>query len=219
MKWKQFWKTTNRGAWLSLLVVIGLVIYVVVGNIQFRNKHGKEIENVFSAYLEEIKAFNLATPEQAANGYQLTTSEADAKKAQLQEIGKKYWTNVYADEPNMEYYNTYRIFQNYIGNWYSDATIGKTTVLLAEYTYILENVKIKQNGPGAAYVTATLLRNVAGPADGIYMGVVTTGYLDGTVGEDGLVRDSQEYSLELEFAYVDGEWKISYLECYENFGW
>lgn len=191
---KKFLKTVNRGVILAVLVMICVAVYVAVENARFRSEKS-EIERTVQQYLEEVREINLAAP-------------GDREKM-TRELLEKNWIRTEQ--------NGYYGFDKRDMIWYLEYQSERMErePEITNYTALVKNLTVSQNGPGGAKVeadySASLEMSEEAPGYPIYGIGASEGYFhssapsqDGT----GYVQNT-ECRLEMILIQSEGQWKIS----------
>ena len=131
---KKFFKHANRGVILAIVAVLCVAVYVLVDNARFKEAK-PEIEQAVRQYMEEIKTVNLAAPQE--------------RIARTQELLEKYWTE---SQDNGYYFGyTKEDVRNYLA--YRERYAANDPEIV-DYTEVLKDISISQNGPKGAKIRA-----------------------------------------------------------------
>lgn len=191
---KKFLKTVNRGVILAILVMICTAVYVSVENARFRSEKS-EIEQTARQYLEEVREINLAAP-------------GDREKM-TRELLEKNWISTEQ--------NGYYGFDKRDMVWYLEyqAENSKSEPEITDYTALVKDLTVSQNGPGGAKVeadySASLEMSEETPGYPIYGIGASEGYFDSSApSQDGTgYVQNTEGRLEMILKQSEGQWKIS----------
>ena len=197
---KKFFKHANRGVILAIVAVLCVTVYVLVDNARFKEAK-PEIEQAVRQYMEEIKTVNLAAPQE--------------RIARTQELLEKYWTE---SQDNGYYFGyTKEDVRNYLA--YRERYAANDPELV-DYTEVLKDISISQNGPKGAKIKAGYSVSLEMSREDLLYPVY------GLSGEDGSFVSSQpsgngtnvvqnfDYTVEISMYQDGGQWKIGDMVAY-----
>ena len=200
---KKFLKHVNRGIILAFLAVLCVAGYVVFDNARFKSAK-PEIEQAVQQYMEEIRSVNLAAPGE--------------RIAKTRELLEKYWTK---PQGNGYYGYTKTDMQDYLAYRESYAS-GDPTV--TDYTDVLKDVSISQNGPHGAKVVAQYSVSLEMSREDLIYPVYGLSAWDGSFlssrpADNGTdVVQSFDYQVQISMYQEDGQWKIGDMYAYMSEG-
>ena len=148
MNFKLFWKKTNRGLWLGLVLLVALAVFIIISEVSF-GLQKKEINATAKEYAQALLSVNLVEGELGEDGY-LTEAQKAAQKAALDQIAQKYWYTGSA-ELNAHNYDLARL-NGILSEWQA-AMPGKVTAIL--YQSADWEVSITRDGPSRVLVSLT----------------------------------------------------------------
>lgn len=203
--WKKQLKKTNRGLVLALILILGVAIFTIVDNINFK-KEKPEIEQVITDYIDEMETFAV-TPQEFLGKEEISDEEFKPYQEKWNEYVNKYW--VYKKRnPDSIYWYT---LMSDIKDMYSSLKYRNENEQVISCSYDARNIKITKAGPNCATATLTL-KMIAEYKD--YASILTPMYTEifGWMTDEGeenkvfKTRAEGEYTLTLERT-SDG-WKI-----------
>lgn len=195
---KRFLRRANRGLILAALILVGVIIYVLVDNAQFKSAE-PEIQRQVKQYLEEVKTVNL--------------KDMDAKVDAARELVEKYWCDGSSGLSDSGLKMDRQEALEYLKQVEAQGGDHKQ---VTDYTDVVRSVNVVKNGPGCA--KATVAYDVS---MGFNQEVGEEGYrIYGLQGDSyyyyGSGIQSQEDGFKISGSYVfefllyekDGGWKI-----------
>ena len=191
---KKFLKTVNRGVILAVLVIVCVAVYVAVENAGFRSEK-PEIEQMVQQYLEEVRAINLASPGE--------------REQMTRELLEKYWVST---EQNGYYGFDKKDMIRYLDQ--QSERIGREPEI-SNYTALVKNLAVSQNGPGGAKVGADYSASLEMSEEDLIYPIYGIGASEGyftssAPSQDGVgYVQSVECRLEIVLCQSEGQWKIS----------
>lgn len=220
---KQFWKKTNRGLWLGLILLIVLVTFIAVKQAQFKREVPTLRDNA-KAYVTDALALNLY-PDGVTVGATLTDAQKEEQMQKMNNLLEKYWkTNVSEKDIKDE-----SVSGDTLADIYRKNLDGKCLTVFRSLSFSVNDrdVTVKADGPDRAVVSIYCDQN---SADFYGSGVV---FLTGEnflsledppkdpLGGSSLMRSEYSLNLELEYQRVGGNWKIisvgGYLGAYSYY--
>lgn len=157
--WKKQFKKTNRGLVLALVLIIGVAIFTIVDNINFKEEKS-EIEQVVTNYINEMGNFAV-TPEELIGKGEISDEEFKPYQDKWNEYINKYW--VYKKRnPDSLYWDT---LMSDAKDIYSSLQYVSKTQQVISCSYDARNIQISKAGPNCATVSF-ILKIVAEYKDG-----------------------------------------------------
>ncbi len=200
---KHFWKKANRGLLLGALLLVTMISFIIVKNVQFRSET-PEIEAIAQAGLEELLALN-AAPDGMRVGDTFTEAQKNAKKAELEEYLQKYWD--FSGDSNVYYLTADLVRKNYAANVEQPllCAVKELTINASSHS-----MSVLPNGTNYAKVDfstdATIL--LTGNRHALFCGDEFRGLdIGDTLSEETYVQ--YDIYVALEMHRVGGEWKIA----------
>ncbi len=148
MSFKLFWKKTNRGLWLGLVLLVALALFIIIGEVRF-GLQKKEIRATAKEYARALLSVNVTEGALGEDGY-LTEAQKTAQKAALDQIAKDYWYTGSADINSRNY--DLATLDDLLSKWQS-VTPGAVTAISCRADDW--EVEITRDGPGRVLVTLT----------------------------------------------------------------
>lgn len=192
---KRFGKRMNRGLLLAALIVVGLVIYTKVDEIQFTSAK-PVIEQLVSEYLEEVKHANM--------------SPTGEKLEHADLLLDRYWKSM--DNGYFRYERTTKQDQRQFIERLKEETGGVYTEL-ESYDYAVRGLQVVKNGPGCAKATldySVMAKTKEFVDDYQILGLETDWY--GVTGGSENETIGRSYKLNILFYENDGMWKIGSID-------
>ena len=195
---KKVLRRVNRGLILAAVLLIGVIIYIAAEQAHFKASED-EIKEAAKAYLNEVKAVNLAP--------------ADERSQKAEALLERYWCSV---DNNYIYGSTMEDMRDYMEN---SGQYESAKTELTGYNEVIRNIMAAQNGPGCVRVNVeydvSMTMDQEDSQYQIYgLECDTYGYI-GSINmqtEDPLVC-SQNLMLTFYMYEQDGQWKIGCLDA------
>ncbi len=148
--WKKQLKKTNRGLVLALILIIGVAIFTIVDNINFKEEK-PEIEQVITDYVNEMGNFAV-TPVEFLGKEEISDEEFKPYQDRWNEYINKYW--VYKKRnPDSIYWES---LMSDAKDMYSSLQYRSENEQVISCVYDARNIKISKAGPNCATATLTL---------------------------------------------------------------
>lgn len=202
---------TNRGIVLGALLLVGLILFICVKEIRFRQEI-PDIRSQAQAYVEELLQLNV-TPEGIGPEVSLTKEQKALLTDRLDRLMEKYW---YFDVREKDIlYNTPEIVKRNYEAYLDD---GLYEVFYSVSVHIAGNdISVSQDGPDRAIVvlwcdniTVECVNREAYPFVGEVM--YNTGDDGSSASKRFLASLQGQFCLEMQ--RVDGSWKVVGSDCY-----
>ncbi|MBQ7173377.1 MAG: hypothetical protein IJR88_04600 [Clostridia bacterium] len=208
-----FWKKVNRGLLLGAALLIFLIGYIVVQEVQF-DREKPVIEDQCESYLTDL--LDLQCNLQGEVGQVLPAATVAAQKDKMNRVLKAYW---YGELPQDEY-SGYGV--NDVRLFYNKYLEQKVSILLssAEVQLKGDRVSIKKDGPNRATVKLSVdvkIRYAGKSGDffyGYFMDYAADNEFDNgsqsnaQAEEPSYTDDTVFFNMVFELYRVKGEWKI-----------
>ncbi|NLZ45290.1 MAG: hypothetical protein GX896_01215 [Clostridiales bacterium] len=206
-------KKINRGIVLAIVLLIGLVVFVMVDNHNFKSEKA-EIEKMTEDYVAGINDFNAAYYKEKFPNKKLTKEQEDKILSQGKEIFNKLWIS---GKPSGS------------TQWSSHKTDMMSTLdyhvkdnqfqqsIVQECNFNIKEMKVSKNGPNSALVDVTMNSKVIGSGDIIAFSPSGTDNMLYTeqpsdVEQLKLVKGEGLFTVEL--SRTDDGWKIKSVQGY-----
>lgn len=138
-------KKLNRGIILAIILLIGLTIYIMIDNHNFKSEKS-EIENVVEDYVNALNAFNITPEDQRALDVKLTQQQSDEIYKNGKTILDKYWVEGKTPvNTSFDFYFVKSDMRRMLQSWI-DTKQGYVT----DYKLDIKSSSISKNGPNAA---------------------------------------------------------------------
>lgn len=148
--WKKQLKKTNRGLVLALILIIGVAIFTIVDNINFKEEK-PEIEQLIFEYVKGIGEFAV-TPEELVKKENISEEEFKPYLKKWNDFINQYW--VYKKR------NTDSLYWEYLmsdmKDSYSTLRYKSKGEQVVSCTYETKNMQIKKAGPNCATASFTV---------------------------------------------------------------
>lgn len=145
--WKNQFKKTNRGLVLALILIIGVAIFTIVDNINFKEEK-PEIEQTITGFVEGMGSFAV-TPQEFIDKEEISDKEFKPYQTKWNEFVNKYW--VYKERnPDSIYWEN---LMSDIKNMYSSLQHKTKDEQVVSCSYEARNIRISKAGPNCATAT------------------------------------------------------------------
>ena len=216
---KAFWKRTNRGLWLGLVLLVVLLTVIIVGQVRFGREKPK-IRQLAKNYITDLLEVNAAVGD-AVGGQPMTDAQKQTQSDALEAVIRQYWYEGKIDRSS-GYFTSYNAVQlrEKLSQWQADAPVILTDLRMQIDS---RSVSVKADGPGRAIVivyagdiTATLQGKE--PVDGAL--TLFPINLDGKFGSSvGEWRVSGSAIFGLELARRNGKWRVVGMSSSVGYGY
>jgi len=199
---RRFWNKANRGLLLGAVLLIALIVFIIVKEVQFRTEL-PEIRGTVKESLQAMLEVNIA-PEGAQLGKAWSAEQKEIQRRRLENVLVTYWD---ADGTNDYYYTASEVRASY-GEY-----LGKDCcVLFEEISLVLsdDDIRIVQNGTDYVTVSVeidTMSATWIGDGEMLFFGESV--YFEEMEGVTPFTyRGNYEGWFEMELHRVDGAWRV-----------
>lgn len=211
---KRFWKKTNRGLWLGGILILILIAFIVIKEIQLRTEAPVIAERAREAAVSLIK-LNLS-PKDAKLSSPLSEGSVKEKREELEAYLGAFWD---ADPPSSSLY--------YMYTGANDVRLGFEELLLKDVSTIFYDVdveipdsaiEVKANGPDYALVYFELNRvsaTFAGDGEQLFCGTYDWESMAKSGDSEVFLGNYRGYAT-MEMHRVRGEWRVCGISMYLN---
>ncbi|MBE6588709.1 MAG: hypothetical protein E7643_00895 [Ruminococcaceae bacterium] len=207
---KRFWKKTNRGLWLGGILLLLLIVFVVVKEVQFA-KEAPEIGARAREAVISLIELNLS-PEGAVLDEALSKDDARKKREELESLLLEYWT----PDASSDYY----LGAGDVRGYYETFLEEDVKVIFYDVDVEVPDsaIAVRGNGTDYAMVSFELSRVSAvfsGAGDALFCGPY---YEDTDWGsyDAGVWRGNYRGYADVEMHRVNGEWRVCGMSVYLN---
>lgn len=207
-------KKINRGLVLAAVLLIGLVIFIIVDNHNFKSEK-PDIERTITDYVSELSALNITPEKYQASGKKYSSEDADKRISEFTEFADKYWITVDENPNSMVWYTYKNEFRGSMERILEDAEGSYITDCSAE----VNDCKINKDGPNAALVQCTVRFIFTGTQSCAFIGAGGGDWSYSWSPEeqhsDNMMKCSVEQDCTIMMQRTSDGWKIGGVEWYD----